>query len=458
MGQLRKTLSPRALLVRPKRQLLRRSAFAGAALVLALAGVAAVATPALAGTGSPSSPLNLSDNPILASNATGWSIVVGGSSVSRVSVTDHAAAAKAAKTTSNATTTRMRLPSEPVTVQGQPWSYAADVKAGKAGAMASVTVEWLTAGGAFISYNEGTFVALSSVNWTRTFVVATPPATAATGRTQVNVINTGNGSTVQITQHDVRAPVVPVGQQIFDADFDTGDFSQWPLCQTRFYNDPCAGMPAAYPLTIEAGHQGSYAGRFEVRDGDMPFCCGERAQVVNASAQPLEVEGRDLWYDWDVMIDQQYPITPAWQVLMQWHSSADGAPPLGFYTDNNNLVLQTRAGPSAAITNVWTTPFVKGQWADLKMHIIWSADPNIGSVEIWKGGAKQNFTATPTTHGNGTACTGQQICHFRNIYPGDAGNRAMVTYYRDANITGTGIVHHDNFNIATSAAALNSGH
>jgi hypothetical protein len=34
----------------------------------------------------------------------------------------------------------------------------------------------------------------------------------------------------------------------------------------------------------------------------------------------------------------------------------------------------------------------------------------------------------------------------------------MVTYYRDANITGTGIVHHDNFNIATSAAALNSGH
>jgi len=440
-----------------------RLAFLGTALILAGVGVVAGATPALAATGSPASPQNLSNNPVLASNASGWSVVEGGSSVSRVSVTDHIAAGKAAKTTSSAATTRMRLPSELVTIRGQAWTYAADAKASKAGAMASVTVEWLTSAGAFISYNEGTFVPLSSANWTRTSVTATPPANAATGRSQVNVINSARASTVQVTRHDVRAPiVVPPGQQIFNGDFETGNFNQWPLCQRMLHNGPCAGMAPSYSLSIEPGHQGSYAGRFEVRDGDRPFCCGERAQVVNETAQPVEVEGKDLWYDWSFMIDQQYPITPAWQLLMQWHSDMDGAPPLGFYTENNNVVLQTRAqanAPGNEGVNIWAEPFVKGQWVDVKLHIKWSADAGIGTVEIWKNGVKKSFTGNPAAiQGNGTPCLGQQVCHLRNIYPGDAGNRSMVTYYRDEAVSGTGIVHHDNFTIATSQAALNSGH
>lgn len=434
-------------------------------VLIALLGMLGTATPALAAGGSPASPQNLSDNPALASNATGWSIVTGGSSVSRVSVSDHVVATRAAKTTSSATTTRMRLPSEPVTAPGE-WSYAADVKASKSGAQASISVEWLAANGAFLSYNEGQFVTLSSANWSRAVVTATAPAGAATARTQVNVIKTASSSTVQVTQHDVRAPVAgggtggAPGQQIFNGDFETGNFHQYPLCQTKTYNSACSGMPTSgYSLSIVPGHQGSYAGRFEVRDGDVPFCCGERAQIVDETPTPTEVEGKDLWYDWSFKIDQQYPITPDWQVLMEWHSDMDGSPPLAFFTENNNLVLQTRpraAQPYTGITNIWTTPFVKGQWMDMKLHVVWSTNASVGLVEIWKDGARQSFTANPTEHGNGTACVGQQVCHFRNIYPGDAGNRAMVTYYRNQTINGTGIVYHDNFNIATTEAALNS--
>ncbi len=443
-----------------KVRVVHRFGIVGVAVVLALGAGVAAAPPALAATGSPGSPLNRSNNPVLATNTAGWQIIEGGSGVSRVSATDHVGATKAARTVSTATTTRMRLPSEPVTVAGQPWTYAADVKASKAGAMASVSVEWLTASGGFISYNESAFTALSSANWIRTVVTAPAPANAATARTQLNVINTAGGSTVQVTQHDVREPVVapPAGQQIFNGDFETGNFDQWPLCQRKGYNSGCAGMPASYSLAIEPGHQGAHAGRFEVRDGDQPFCCGERAQVVNETAQPVETEGSDLWYGWAFQIDQQYPITPDWQVLLQWHSDIDGSPPLGFYTENNNVVLQTRPNPNApytGVTNIWSTPIVKGQWVDVKLHISWSANPNIGAVEIWKNGVKQQFSATPTAQSNGTSCVGQQLCGFRNIYPGDAGNRPMVTYYRDANVTGTGVVHHDNFNIATSEAALN---
>ena len=426
-----------------------------------MAGMVAGAVPALAATGSPSSPQNLSDNPVLAKSSVGWSTVEGGSPVSRASVSDHPGAKKAAKTTSTGATTRMRLPVEPVTAASQAWTFAADVKAGRSGAMASITVEWLTADGGFISFDEGACIPLSSKEWSRAAVSATPPATAAVGRTQVNVIKSARSATVQVTQHDVRAPAAaPTGRKVFTGDFETGNFDQWPLCQRQSYNKACTGMPTSYSLGIEPGHQGRYAGRFEVRDGDKPFEGGERAQVVNETAQVLEAESADLWYSWDFMIDKQYPITPRWQVLMQWHSDVDGSPPLAFYTENNNLILQTRPRPNepyTGITTIWSTPFVKGQWSDIRLHVTWSANADIGVVELWKNGVKQSFTATPDMHGNGTTCAGQQICHFRNIYPGDAGNRAMVTYYRDPAISETGVVHHDNFTIATSEAALTSG-
>ena len=88
------------------------------------------------------------------------------------------------------------------------------------------------------------------------------------------------------------------------------------------------------------------------------------------------------------------------------------------------------------------------------MHVHWSSNPAAGFVELWHNGARQAFTATPAEHGKGVSCVGATRCGFRTIYPGDAGNRSMVTYYRDAAVNGTGVVHHDGYRIATSQAAL----
>lgn len=450
---------------------MKRAVLIAAALTSALLTAAvALAGPALAATGSPASPDNLSDNPVLATNANGWSIREGGSAVTRVAVSTHVTASFAAKTVSNKAVTRLYLPTEPVTPTAQAWTFAADVQASRAGATASASVEWFTASGAWISAVEGSFVPLGATTWTRAFVSAVPPAGAASARTNVNVSGSAKNATVQVTQHDVRAPIVapptttaappttttapppPPPEAVFVGDFETGNFDQWPMCQSKFWNNPCPGMPANYALSIEPGHQGNYAGRFEVRDGDMPFCCGERAQVVNETAAPLETEGKDLWYTWSYMIDQQYPLSNSWQLLFQWHSDVDGSPPLAFETIGSDLVLQTRPRPNApytGITEVWRTPYVKGQWVDMKIHVKWSADPNTGFVELWQNGVKQTFVATPPENGGTVACQGATLCHFSNIYPGDLGNRMMATYYRDPAIVETGVVHHDNIAITT---------
>jgi hypothetical protein len=480
-----------------------------AALLVATATLPGTA-PALAATGSPTSSQNLSANPVLADGTSGYRIVQGGSSLRRVSITDHVAAKKAVQVTSTASTTRVSEPRVAVTA-GKSFSFASDVKASKTGPRASVSVSWFTAAGEFLSYNEGKFVPLKSSAWTRAVVSAAAPKRAAFGQSQVNVIGSSAKSLISVTQHDVRAaatsatpppsttsprptttapttvpptgptsaPVpppasttapttspspapapppapAPSGTQVFNGDFESGTVAQYETCQTETYNGACRNMSPSYSLSIEPGHQGRYAARIEVRDGDQPFCCGERSQLV--AYDTLETEGKDLWYDWSFMIDPQYPISGSWQTIMQWHSEVDGSPPLAFYTEGNNLVLQTRPRPNApytGTTNIWSTPFVKGQWMSLRLHVKWSSNASVGFAEMWRDGVQQRFGATPPENGNGTSCVGQQTCRFRNIYPGDRGNRAMVTYYRDASISGTGVVHVDKFVVATAESALN---
>ena len=62
------------------------------AATIGLAPLALLEGPSAVAASTPSSSLNLSDNPVLATNSNGYSIQEGGTSLSRVAVTDHVAA------------------------------------------------------------------------------------------------------------------------------------------------------------------------------------------------------------------------------------------------------------------------------------------------------------------------------------------------------------------------------
>ena len=136
-------------------------------------------------SGSPSSSLNLSPNPVLASDLNGYSIQEGGTNLSRVPVSDHVAASWAAKVTSTGATTRIREPREPVQ-PGETWTFASDVKA-RSGAKAQITVSWFNSNGAFLSWSGGSASAVRPSSWTRVGAALTVPAGAATAQTVVNV-------------------------------------------------------------------------------------------------------------------------------------------------------------------------------------------------------------------------------------------------------------------------------
>lgn len=478
------------------------------AAVLSVGGVLGVSTLASAQTAPPvgfqpyGTPVNACDNPILGANTAGWGTDTAGATATRGQPGDHIVANYDYNLrTTTAGNARIIMPQRNV-VAGQVWEYSADVRTDGDAAVSRIQADWFNASGAYVNsvsaadvaipgtrpYTRvaGTFTVPANITLVHVLVVtsslaansgfsttmctykpavATPPPTTVPPTTAPTTVPPTTDPPVTTVPPTTDPPVTtvpptttvpppPAGTVLFNGDFETGNFSQWPLCQTHAYNGACSGMPADYSLGIEhPGFQGNSAARFEVRDGDMPFCCGERAQLV---APANETEGQDLWYSWDVKVDTTFPTSPSWQVLMQWHSNVDGSPPLNFVAEGNNLVLETRPRPGTpytGITNVWTTPLDKGNWHAYQIHVKWSSNASVGFVELWKDGVRQTFTTTPSENSNGV-CAGTQTCHIRNIYPGDSGNRPMVTYYRDQGINGTGVVHHDGFRVATTQGAL----
>lgn len=222
------------------------------------------------------------------------------------------------------------------------------------------------------------------------------------------------------------------GTAVRVGNFNTGDLSQWSGHQKlRSYSLTTVSSPV---------REGSHAARFEVRRGDDPLCAagwgcyGDRAEVQMSTG---EVEGQERWYSWSTMIGADFPRSSAWQVVSQWHADADGSPPIGFYAENDDLVLRfhRHSGPGRLIdiVNAWRGPLRRGSWQDIRLHVKWSASDSTGYVELWVNGVAQVFD------------TGGTRRHIRNLYPGGYGNYFKQGLYRQSGLSQTGVVLHDGF-------------
>jgi len=223
-------------------------------------------------------------------------------------------------------------------------------------------------------------------------------------------------------------PSVLPGREIYRADFETGNLSQWEGNQSV-----AADRIRAVTSPVR---QGSYAGRFEVRQGDNPVDANDRAELT---IDTDESEGDEYWYGWSTMVDSSVPATQSFQVLMQWHSSTSRRPPVTFFAQGNEMVLwiHPHSGPQNQInfTRAWHGPLPRNVWQDIVMHVKWSGSDSVGFIELWVNGVRQTFD-------NGT-----QRRYIRTIVPGGT-NYLKMGYYRDAGIQPTAVVWHDNFRMS----------
>jgi hypothetical protein len=189
-------------------------------------------------------------------------------------------------------------------------------------------------------------------------------------------------------------------------------------------------------VVASPARQGKNALRVEVRQGDNPINgSGNRNELVRYDGSS---EGKEFYYGWSTLFPSDYPMTPYWQVFMQWHHPRnDGAPPVRF-------VLGCSAGDCGSPMpdtmffivdgkNVWTMDHVtRGAWHDFLLHIKWSANSSVGFVELWYDGKlvvpKRNI---------------------RTLFLSSDTNYLKMGLYRDSAVQPTAVLYHDGLVQAT---------
>jgi hypothetical protein len=199
--------------------------------------------------------------------------------------------------------------------------------------------------------------------------------------------------------------------------------------------------PDRLQVVTSPRHQGSFALRVEVRQGDQPIVSGNRAELVywkNGAQDPGFVHGEERWYGFSTMWPTGFPLPSTWQVFTQFHHEGDqtGGLPLEMYLWGGTMYLRSMNQV------LWTHPVELATWHDFVLHVYWANDTT-GYIELWYDGVQV------------VPAFGQPRTYRANLYS-DAGESAILKQglYRDASIADTGVLYHDGMRVGTSYAAV----
>jgi Polysaccharide lyase len=206
-------------------------------------------------------------------------------------------------------------------------------------------------------------------------------------------------------------------------DFETGDLSQYDIVERA--------APDRVRVVTDPRRQGGYAARFEVRAGDTPTSTtGTRAELIaehDDGRKPTAGEHR--WYRWSTLFASRYPLVDRWQTFVQWKNDGPGSPPLAMTVQGGEIRLS--GGEQNGFHIFWRGPIQRGRWHDFVAHVLWSADPERGLVELWHNGRR----AVPPTHVATMyrTPTGDPIANYLKIglYRHPAIKRPQVLYHDD---------------------------
>lgn len=235
----------------------------------------------------------------------------------------------------------------------------------------------------------------------------------------------------------VAADGIKVGSRVvFAGDYDNGSLTQWWTLQARDHNEH-PGTYCTYSACVrDGGPEHPTAGRFEVRDGDVPsFGGGERAEVRTGDGLTSGAyvrEGDERWYDFAIKFDETF-VNPrrgsdGWFIVMQWFPGDNGLlPPLALQVSRAGML---ELGGAGAATDFRRSigPVEPGVWNRYVVHVKFSVDPAVGFAEVWRDGVLAVPRYSRPTMASDVSYLKQGV-------------------YRDAGASGTQVVWHDGLRI-----------
>jgi hypothetical protein len=211
----------------------------------------------------------------------------------------------------------------------------------------------------------------------------------------------------------------PEPTPLFKGDFETGNLSQWDYVQA---------IPGRVSVVTSSVSQGTYAGRFEVKEGDEePDTLDERAEVESG----LRFKESDVRYfrilsrvsSWDF---------GHWGIVWQMHDDGPGSPPLSLQLQDGSpkkLWLGHGEGEPA----YWQATFPGlNTWFEVVIRVEFGVK---GSLRVWLNGVPQTMLNGKTTYGEADTL-------------GEAPGYDKLGIYRSSSSTGTAVVYHDDYRVS----------
>lgn len=209
--------------------------------------------------------------------------------------------------------------------------------------------------------------------------------------------------------------------------------------------------------------QGSKSYRFEIRAGDDSW--GARAELGQAMPALASYQnrwfraGEERWIAMQYYLPNDWPTATNWQSLLQIKpvSPGGGGSTIGIVGDSNmlrfsgtnNVWGSTRGdqhyGSGPLATGGW--PLTRGKWIKLTFHIVFSADPAVGKLEI--------FGDLADGQGMKTLAPLRSTATMKYLTDGITMDpvHLRVGIYRDPLITTTQSMYVDGVTVATTRAA-----
>lgn len=224
------------------------------------------------------------------------------------------------------------------------------------------------------------------------------------------------------------AAPAPPGKLLFASTFD-GSFNPWLDIQSL-----------ASRATISTAHpfEGTGAGRFEVRPGDVePQTGGQRSEVSG----PTFNVGESIYVRDEIRIPNGYSYNGPWQLIDQLHETNwGGSPGIATFLEPNRQI-HFSAGSGNPI--YWQGPILELEhWYTLVYRVYLSNSPTQGYVELWWNGVQQKLTNGSTRMYGETIQTNQTYI--------------KAGIFRASSSTGISVIEHDDVGVGTSLAAVMS--
>jgi hypothetical protein len=243
---------------------------------------------------------------------------------------------------------------------------------------------------------------------------------------------------------------VPAGASasaIFNGDFETGSFSQYPLQQWCASNPNAAKVysPASQG-TWPAPTQGNHGVRFQVRDSDRSPCTPTGNPRAQVSSGKMLQQDREYWESFDVQFPTNFPAVPSggWYLFQEDYSEPwNGSPALGWGIHNvggaQRLTLDR--GAQYGYDAIWSAPLTTGKWNRFIVHKKFAKNSS-GFVEFWLNGVKQTFKDGSTKKFTQTMHSDQS----------GAGRFFINSYRKAGSMTGAVDSYFDNVRVGTTRA------